>query len=300
MPRRHKDLAFEESLFNNMDDYRTIEARLFDLACGCFNYENMPDSVYIPYVTKHLIRDGKLLAFKDEITDEFYIYSYVNNGKLDHYMQPKERRVVMANNGATFIRNKEDSVILRTNVSDTKIINIIKYFARNLYLFNRIIQINVNAQKTPIALTCGENERLTYENLLKQYEGNVPFIFGSKNLDLSQLKSINLNAPFVADRLYELMSNYWNEFLTFFGIPNISVNKKERLITDEVQRTMGGILIARQNYENQIQEGFKQINKMFGTDIKFTWGVKPENESDKGQEKEYNEEEEIIEEGGNE
>ena len=307
MPRRRKDIAFDESFFNNMEDYEIIKGRLFDLACGCFNFKNMPDSVYIPYVVKHMIMDGKILAFRDDdideemkkvIGDNFFLYQFVNNGKLDYYMQPTQRKVVMVNNGAVFNKTKKDSVIIRTNVSGTSLLRIIEYFARNIYLINRTIQININAQKTPVALTCDENQRLTYTNLLKQYEGNVPFIFGSKDLDLSQLKSINLNSPFVADRLYDLMSNYWNEFLTFFGIPNISINKKERLITDEVARTMGGILVARQNFENQIQRGFEETNKMFGTNIEFTWGVKPENEGDTKGEKEYNEEEEIIEEGG--
>ena len=41
---------------------------------------------------------------------------------------------------------------------------------------------------------------------------------------------------------------------------------------------MGGILIARQNFENQIREDIDHINDMFGTDIKFTWGVKRDTE----------------------
>ena len=299
MARRHKDLGFEESFFNNMEDYEVIKGRLFDLACGCFSFENLPKNIYIPYVVKHMIRDGKILVFKDDVLpdgENLFMYAFVNNGALDPYMQPKQRKVVLANNGATYNLDKSNSVIIRTNVSGTSLLRIIEYFARNIYLINRTIQININAQKTPVALTCSENERLTYTNLLKQYEGNVPFIFGSKDLDLAQLKSINLNAPFVADRLYELMSNYWNEFLTFFGIPNITNNKKERLITDEVQRYMGGILIAKRNFESQIQRGFDEVNEMFGTDIKFTWGLPEEDEKEdtnieQGEEEEYNNEE---------
>lgn len=283
MARRHKDLGFEESFFNNMEDYEVIKGRLFDLACGCFSFENMPDNVYTPYVVRTMIIEGKILAFKDDVLPEgqnFFMYRFVNADKLDPYSQPTKRKVVFANTGYTNTFDKKDSVIIYTNVSGTSLYRIIEYFARNIYLINRTIQININAQKTPVALTCTENERLTYLNLLKQYEGDTPFIFGSKDLDLNALKSINLNAPFVADRLYEIMSNYWNEFLTFFGIPNITNNKKERLITDEVQRYMGGILIAKRNFESQIQRGIEQTNKMFGTDIKFTWGLPEEKEED--------------------
>jgi len=158
------------------------------------------------------------------------------------------------------------------------LINVIEYFARSLYLISRTININVNAQKTPVALVCDEDTRFSYLNLLKEYMGNAPVIFGNKNLDLSNLKSISLAAPYVADKLYELRTNLWNEFLTFFGIPNISISKKERMISDEVQRNLGGILIARQNFENAILDDIEKVNKMFNKDIKFTWGIKDEYE----------------------
>ena len=104
--------------------------------------------------------------------------------------------------------------------------------------------------------------------------GNAPVIFGNKSLDISNLKSISLQAPYVADRLYELRTNLWNEFLTFFGIPNISISKKERMISDEVTRNMGGILVARQNFENMILDDIEKINRRFNKDIKFVWGIK--------------------------
>ena len=274
MPRRSKDLMFEESLFNNMADYQTFKSRFIDMVTGCFNFENLPDNIYKPYIIREMILHGQLLAFRDEVMDKFFLYPFTNNGTLDEYNQPVTRQVVFINNQAKFNLTKDNSVIVRASVSGTSLISIIEYFARNIYLINRTIQINVNAQKTPVILTCDENQRLSYQNLLKQYAGNVPFMFGSKDLDINNLKAINLNTPFVADKLYTLMGNYWNEFLTFIGIPNLTINKKERLITDEVTRSMGGILIARQNFENQIIEDIEKVNKMFGLDIKFTWGVK--------------------------
>lgn len=279
MPRRRKDLVFEESLFNNLEDYQIFKGRLFDLACGCFNFENLDDNIDKPFIIRRFILEGRLLCFRDDILDKMIIYPFTNNGRLNEYNIPIERHVVLMNNGASYNLNDKDSVILRCNVSGTSLARIIDYFARNIYLINRTIQININAQKTPVALQCNEDNRLSYENLLKDYQGNVPVIFGSRDLDLNQMKALSMNAPLVAPQLYELMSNYWNEFLTFFGIPNVSLNKKERLITDEVQRTMGGILVSRQNFENQLKSDFDKVNKMFGTNIIFTWGVKQDSEN---------------------
>ena len=308
MPRRRKDLVFEESLFNNMEDYEVFKGRFYDLACGCFNFENLPKNIHKPFVIQRLITEGRVLAFEDELMiDEntgkpyFYLYPFFNAGPLDMYNRPTKRDVVFINNGAHIKRDPTNSVILYANVSGTSIARVIEYFARNIYLINRTIQINVNAQKTPVALTCDENTRLSYENLLKQYQGNVPVIFGSKDLDINSLKSISLQAPFVADKLYQMLTNYWSEFLTFFGIPNLSINKKERLITDEVNRSMGGILVARQNFENQLQDGIDDINEMFGTNIKFTWGVKETEGIQYNTEESYkNINESLVVEGGQE
>ena len=280
MPRRRKDLIFEESLFNNMEDYEIFKGRLFDLACGCFNFENLDLNIDKRFIIKKLILEGQLLAFEDpdlmnyEGKPTFFLYPFFSGGRMNEYMLPTVRRVVFANNGASYTRDANTSVILRVNISGTSLYRVIEYFARTLYLINRTIQINVNAQKTPVALVCDEDTRLSYENLLKEYMGNAPVIFGNKSLDISNLKSISLQAPYVADRLYELRTNLWNEFLTFFGIPNISISKKERMISDEVTRNMGGILVARQNFENMILDDIEKINRRFNKDIKFVWGIK--------------------------
>ena len=113
------------------------------------------------------------------------------------------------------------------------------------------------------------------KNLYMQYDGNQPFIFGGKDLDINAIKAISTGAPYVSDKLYELKREYWNEALTYLGIANVQTNKKERLITDEVNRTMGGVFASRLSRLNERQEACKKINEMFGLDIsvEFNEGI---------------------------
>lgn len=273
MPRRRKDLVFEESLFNNMEDYYNFENRLIDLCVGAHGFENVPKEIYLPYVIRLLIFENECLFFKDEDLDRYIMYQFTNDGgKLDEYMRPINRRVVIPQNGYNRIFNRDNSVILKGSMSGTPIYPIIKQYARKLYICSRTIDINIQAQKTPIAVRCDENERLTYKNLINEYVGNAPLIFGTKNLDLNNVQTIDLKAPFVADKIYQIQSNLWNEFLTFLGISNVNLDKKAQIISDEVSRSMGGVLIARNNYVSSIQRGIDEINEMFGLDIKFNWG----------------------------
>ena len=71
---------------------------------------------------------------------------------------------------------------------------------------------------------------LTLKNLYMKYDGNQPFIFGDRNdLNPNSIQALVTGAPYVADKLYELKQNIWNEVLTFLGVPNVQMNKKERL-----------------------------------------------------------------------
>lgn len=78
---------------------------------------------------------------------------------------------------------------------------------------------------------------------------------------------LSTEAPYVADRIYQLKTQIWNEALTYLGISNINVQKKERLITDEVSRNMGGVIASRYSRLNARQNACEKINKMFGLNV---------------------------------
>ena len=104
-------------------------------------------------------------------------------------------------------------------------------------------------------------------NLYKEYDGNAPVIFGDRNLNAAGISVLKTDAPYNADKLYQLKTQIWNEALTDLGISNITINKKERMITDEVARTQGGVVASRYSRLESRRQACRQINKMFGLDI---------------------------------
>lgn len=81
------------------------------------------------------------------------------------------------------------------------------------------------------------------------------------------MKSLNTGAPYVADKIYQLKTQIWNEALTYLGISNINIQKKERLITDEVTRNQGGTIASRYSRLQARRDAVVKINAMFGTNI---------------------------------
>ena len=71
-------------------------------------------------------------------------------------------------------------------------------------------------------------------------------------------------APYVADKLIAYKKEIWNEFLTFLGINNVLVDKKERLVTDEANANNEVVNLNLQSFLIPRQEACKQFNKLFG------------------------------------
>ena len=141
----------------------------------------------------------------------------------------------------------------------------IELFCQRLAEAEMTASINIKAQKTPVLIIVDENQRLMMENLYAQYDGNRPFIMGDKNqLGENIIRSINTDAPFIADKVMDYKKQIWNEALTFLGINTLQAEKKERLITDEAKSNNELINLNLQSMLVPRQEACKQFNKLFG------------------------------------
>ena len=290
---RKRDLQFCESAYMNNRTYLQYYNRLTELAISMFEWQNLPKTIDQRFLEMCLFSDGMCVFFQDEVLGYLSLQCMIG-GKLNVYRIPMERRAY-ATNGYQRDLDGTNSVIIFNNYLHTNSMLDVEMFSKRLYNLDRAIDVNANAQKTPVLIQCDESQRLTMKNLYKQYEGNEPFIFGSKGLDANGLKVLQTGAPYVADKLYELKTQIWNEALTYLGISNINVVKKERMITDEVTRNQGGTVASRYSRLESRRQACKQINEMFGLDI---WVDYREDFQDVEEQKNENEEEEQEYRGG--
>lgn len=282
--RRKRDTQFGESAYMNNRTYMQYYNRLTELALSVFEWQNLPKTVDQRFLEMCLFSDGMCVFFEDEVLGYLGLRCMIG-GKLNVYQIPTDRRAY-ATNGYQKELDGTNSVIIFNNYLHTNSMLDVEMFSKRLYNLDRAIDVNANAQKTPVLIQCDESQRLTMKNLYKQYEGNEPFIFGSKGLDANGLKVLQTGAPYVADKLYELKTQIWNEALTYLGISNINVVKKERMITDEVTRNQGGTVASRYSRLESRRQACKQINEMFGLDIWVDYREEQEKENEE-EEEEY-------------
>lgn len=262
---RVKNRQFWESASMNNSTFMQYYNRLLELSVSMFEWKNLPPTIDVRFLELALFSDGMAVFFKDDVLGCLALRTMIG-GTLNVYQIPNIR-TAYASNGYNKTLDNENSVIIFNNLIHTNSMLDVEMFAKRLYNIDRIIDVNVNAQKTPVLITCDENQRLTMKNLYMKYDGNEPVIFGDKNLSANSLKVLKTDAPYTADKLSDLKARIWNEALTYLGISNINTVKKERMITDEVIRNQGGTIASRYSRLEARRQACKQINEMFDLNI---------------------------------
>lgn len=252
-------------MLQNCVSWQYYYNRLKEIAISCIEWKNLPDSIDARFLELTLFEDGAGVYFNDDVLGNLFLQATLD-GRLNVYREPTKTKAY-ATNGYLKCLNENNSVIIHNNMLHTNSVETCKMFAMRLANIDRTVDVNINAQKTPVLIKSGENERLSMVNLYQQYDGGMPFIFGSDQLNTDNITALRTDAPFVAPQLYELKTNIWNEALTYLGISNVNITKRERLVSDEVNRSQGGSIASKFSRLHERQTAVEKINKMFGTNI---------------------------------
>ena len=266
---------FCDSMMLNDKTYIDYFERFKKLALSMFEWVNLPKSMNAMYLEKCLFFMGQAAFLKSEkygfintrATSSGYIniYGYPTSINCWSYDFNEIRKLYSGLNDNNEDKEFKECILVQNNWDRVPTSNTLELFAYRLYEAEQASLINIRSQKTPILILTDEKQRLTMENLYQQYDGNRPVIFGDKsNLDESKLKAINTEAPFVADKIMEYKKEIWNEALTFLGINNIMIDKKERLITDEANSNNELINLNLQSYLAPRQEACRLFNEKYG------------------------------------
>lgn len=244
-------------------DYYT---RLKEYAINMFEWHNLPLSVDERFLELCLFEYGFAVFFKNKDNNQLMALNCRIDGRLNVYRIPIYR-TAYATNGFQQDLTIDDSVIIFNNYLRQPTTLTIELFAKRLYEVEQTIMVNTKNQKFTTVFKCPESQRLTLRNLMMKWDGNEPFIFGDKNLDLDSITVIRADAPYNLDKLDIHKNMIWNEAMTFLGIDNSNTDKKERLVVDEVTANNGQVEASRDVMLNARRQACKQINEMFAEEL---------------------------------
>lgn len=275
-----RNYKFTDSLEINDATFLDYLNRFRRIALSMFEWVNLPRSMNSRYLEMCLYFNGKAALLKDKkygfintkcagtgyvniygLPTKLNCFSYSFNSRRDLYtgLNPLDSEQEREE------KEEKEAILVQNNWECLPTVSSMELFAYRLYEAQRVCDVNVIAQKTPVLLVADEKQRIFLENLYQQYNGNQPFIFGDKDqLGEQTIKAINTQAPFVANDIIEYKKEIWNEALTYLGVNNIMLEKKERLVSDEANSNNELINLNLQSFLAPRQEACKQFNEKFG------------------------------------
>ena len=263
-PKLQKSIA---ELLNNAT-YIDYYNRLRLIAKTMFEWTGFPEKVNTRYLEKMLYYYGSCCFYDDD--DFGLMVAKCNTCNIQNiYDEPTHVTTVSQDPKykAKTLKVDDECVLIRNNVEMLPTDYTIQLFAARLFQCQRSIDVNVNQQKFPFIFLCDKNELLTFKKIFDDIENNEIAIYAEKNLNIEGIKALETGVPFVADKLTMQKHEIWNEAMSFLGLNNANTDKKERLITDEVNSNNELIEMMCEVMLNQRKLACEQINKKYGLNV---------------------------------
>ena len=288
MGKRKARNSLEDAVLMNNATYFDYLERFKRIALSMFEWTNLPDSMDARYLERCLYYTGQAAMLYLEP------YGYINtksatSGKLNLYGLPTKircfsygeintsRRVfngvseaVAKINGYeddTDDKKSTEAILVLNNWEGVATASTVELFAMRMAITERAIDVNIRAQKTPFVLVTNQNKRLSMMNALDQVEKNAMALVVEQNqLDTESFKTLQTQAPFVADKLTDYKHGIWNEFLTFLGVDNIS-EKRERMISAETMSNNECVNLNMMAGLKPREKAAKEFNQKYGKNI---------------------------------
>lgn len=244
--------------------------RLRMLATSLFTWKGLDDVAGIGasrFLEQTLYENGRACFVKDDELG-FMALAVNPSDKLNIYKLPT--KVMAWSIGYNKIYKFDDIVYIMNNEIQKPTMESLELFAYRLYETERTIDINLQAQKTPVLIEGDTKTILTLKNVYMQYSGNIPFVFGNKQFDISnKLNVLKTDAPYLVDKLDVHKHQIFNDALTILGIDNANTDKKERLITNEVESNEQLIMYYLNCWYKTRKKACDEINSKFGLNIEI-------------------------------
>lgn len=251
--------------------------RLRLIAKTMFEWTGFPDTINTRFLEKMLYYYGSC-CFYDDDTYGLMVARCNTCNIMNIYDEPTEVQTISADPLYTpkSLKVGKDCVLIRNNVEMIPTDYTIQLFASRLYNCQRSIDVNTNQQKFPFIFLCDKNELLTFKKIFDDMENNEMAIYAEKNLNIEGIKALQTGVPFVVDKLTMQKHEIWNEAMSFLGINNANTDKKERLITDEVNSNNELLDMMNDVFLNQRKLACEEINKKYGLNVDVKLRTKKE------------------------
>lgn len=176
-----------------------------------------------------------------------------------------------------------DCEIIKLQPDYSSIMDLVSYYADMLSLASESTGINILNIKSGTVFGA-ENERKAqaFYKMFDKLSAGDPAVAIDKSLFDDQGQPTwypftqHLKESYVVSDLLSDMRKIEAMFDTDIGIPNANTDKRERLVTDEVNANNVETATRCELWLDSLKKGCQKVNDMFGLSLSVDWRVKPE------------------------
>lgn len=243
--------------------------KLMLITRALFEWESLPNNMDERWIEKYLFTSGKCIFFNDP-TMGYMVAGLAQQGSINCYGDPTTVYPVAENyvyNGPKLI-NGENCYVIRNNDLMLPEFPIVRHYAFKLCNIDRAIDVNIEAQKTPIIVRCSDKQKLSLKNAINQRRDNEPVIWTTDQANIADMvDTLQISAPPVFKDLQTQKHMILNEVFTDFGINNANMDKRERMVANEVEANNEQVKASEDVLLKAREEACKNINRIFGLNI---------------------------------
>lgn len=260
MARKRANLS---DLLNDLT-FRVLFDKYKLVAMNAFQWDGLPDGIQERHIEKQLFDHGQAIFFRDPKMSYMCLEAQAT-GQVDPYGDPLAYFAHGINYHKRYWADK--CVIIENNKLRLNTRDFILFYINKMGEAERTMDVNIKACKTPVIFACDDKDVLTFKRIFQEVDGNVPAIFADRGLNLDSIQSFQTGVKFMGNELMDYSQSVENKLLTFLGVNNPAVDKKERLITDEVNSNDQLIDSFAQLQLEARKRACEEINKMYGLNI---------------------------------
>ena len=250
---------------------------LFQKVISVFEFEGLPEEWADNYFKYVLFGYGVIAVI---YTDKYgVICQDCGLSGFDVFYQPT--RCIIANPhlpGLKEFKIHENCEIIKLQPDYGSVMDLVTTYADLMALALETTGANLlNSKLSYVFFAENKTAAESFKKLYDRVASGEPMAVIDKNLLLEdgtpawQMFTQNVGQNYITDRLLNDMKTLEDQFNTVIGVPNANTQKRERMITDEVNANNVDTQCRVNLWLETMNKDISQVNKMFGTDIKVKY-----------------------------
>ena len=314
LPLTSEKMMFDKSLLNNSglsvtNNYIASFYRLYfyDKIYSIMQIKGLPKSIKERYFKNVLLTRGFLGIFD---TKEYgIICNHVALSDYDIYYDPTKmmsvgnklrhvyKRSIIDSVGSDISDNiprYEAGVLVKLSPNFETVLPIVYYFADLMAVAVQGLDSNVLNSKLAYIFACDDQKKAeSFKKMHEEIANGEPAVFADKKLfdDDGKLKvelfNKSVKDTYMADKFLQLKTEIENDFNSFIGLTVVNTEKKERLITPEIELSNNNNKLIIELWQKEVNRCLEIANNTFGLNMKLELNLNAiDDKRDRGVEKE--------------